>query len=98
MAARVAGHAQVVEDEPGVSLQASHGGGDALAGVRADDADGEAAQSGGVDGSVSGADAAAVLVEGVVEDVVQCLDGPVPRLSCRTRSASAVSGAWLVTP
>lgn len=78
MAARVAGHAQVVEDESRVSLQASHGGGDALAGARADDADGEAAQAGGVDGSVSGADAAAVLVEGVVEDVVQGLDGPVP--------------------
>ena len=45
--------------------------------VCADDADGEAAQAGGVFGAVAGSDAQAVLVEGVVEDVVDGLDLPV---------------------
>ncbi len=58
-------------------MEAAHGGGDAVVGVRTDDADGEAAQSGGVFGAVPGADPAAVLVEGVVENVVHGLDGPV---------------------
>ena len=77
MPERVPCHSQVVEDEAGVALQPAHGGSDALVGAGADDADGEAAQPAGVHGSVSGADPAAVLVEGVVEDVVQGLDGPV---------------------
>ena len=77
MSEGVAGHAQVVEDEPGVAVQSAHGGGDAVVGVGTDHADGEASQAGGVFGSVSGADAGAVLVEGVVEDVVEGLDGPV---------------------
>ena len=77
MSEGVSGHAQVVEDEAGIAVEAAHGGGDAIVGVRTDDADGEAAQSGGVFGAVPGADSAAVLVEGVVEDVVHGLDGPV---------------------
>ena len=71
------GHAQVVEHLSWVSGESSHGGGDALAGSRADESDGEASEPGGVFGSVSGSDAEPVLVEGVVEDVVEGLDGPV---------------------
>ena len=41
------------------------------------DSDGEAAQSGGDFGAVSGTDAAAVLVPGGVEDVVDGLGAPV---------------------
>ena len=58
-------------------MKASHGGDDAAVGVGADDADGEAARAGGVFGAAAGADAGAVLVEGIVEDVVEGLDGPL---------------------
>ena len=70
-------HPEVVEDEPRVAVQATGGGGDAGVAVGADAADGEAAQAGGVLGAVAGADAQAILVEGVVEDVVDGLDLPV---------------------
>ena len=70
-------HAQVVEHAAGIAVEAAHGGGDAAVAVCADDADGEAAQAGGVLGAVAGSDAQAVLVEGVVEDVVDGLDLPV---------------------
>ena len=55
----VAGHARVVEDEAGIAVEAAHGGDDAVVGVRTDDADGEAAQAGGVFGAVPGPDSAA---------------------------------------
>ena len=70
-------HAEVVEDAAGIAVETAHGGGDAAVAVGADDADGEAAQAGGVLGAVAGPDAQAVLVEGVVEDVVDGLDLPV---------------------
>ena len=70
-------HAEVVEDAAGIAVEPAHGGGDAAVAVGADDADGEAAQAGGVLGAVAGPDAQAVLVEGVVEDVVDGLDLPV---------------------
>ena len=89
-------HAQVVEHAAGIAVEAAHGGGDAGVAVGTDDADGEAAQAGGVDGAVAGADAQAVLVEGVVEDVVDGLDLPVAAVGFE--QASAVSGVWLVMP
>ena len=67
-------YAQVVEHLAGMAVEAVEGGGDAEAAC-ADQADGEAAQADGV--HVSGSDAQAILVEGVVEDVVHGLDGPV---------------------
>ena len=69
-------HFQVIEDESRLAVELTHGGGDAV-GLGADDADGEAAQAGGVFGAVAGADAAAVLVPAGVEDVVGGLDDPV---------------------
>ena len=59
-----------------MAVEAAHGGGDAVV-PGLDQADGEAAQPGGVGGAVAGADAQPVLVEGVVEDVVDGLDLPV---------------------
>ena len=41
---------QVVGDEAGIAVEAADGGGDAVVGVRTDDADGEAAQAGSVSG------------------------------------------------
>ena len=94
----VSDHAQVVEDEAGIALEAAHGGGDAVVGVRTDDADGEAAQSGGVFGAVPGADAGrssskALSRMSCTASTVQC-----PQLRASRRSASAVSGEWLVMP
>ena len=43
----------------------------------ADEAAGEAPESGGVFGAVSGSDAASVFVEGGAEDVLSGLDTPV---------------------
>ena len=57
-------------------MEPALGGGDAVSGVGVDDADGEAAQTGSIFGAVSGSDTGAVLVPGVVEDVVDGLDGP----------------------
>ena len=48
----------------------------------ADEADGEAAQSRGVLRAVAGTDAAAVFVEGGVEDVVSGFDAPVSTIEC----------------
>ena len=62
----------------------------------ADDADSEAAQSRGVLGAVSDADAATVFVEGGVEDVMDGFDAPVPAIecegNCRTRPGRAAEG------
>ena len=69
-------HSQIVENEAGLAVEFTHGGGDAI-GMSSYDPDGEAAESGGVFGAVSGSDAAAVLVPGGVEDVVDGLGGPV---------------------
>ena len=75
--ARVFRHVQVVEHAPGMAVEAAHGGGDAIV-SGLDQADGEATQPGGVGrGRVRCGCAAAVLVEGVVEDVVNGLDLPV---------------------
>ena len=98
MSEGVSDHAQVVEDEAGIAVEAAHGGGDAIVGVRTDDADGEAAQSGGVFGAVPGADPAAVLVEGVVENVVHGLDGPVSAVEGEQALGVGGVGAWLVMP
>ena len=54
-------HPEVVEDAPRVAVESAHGGCDAVVGV----------------GTVAGADALAILVEGAVEDVVDGLDFPV---------------------
>ena len=70
-------HAEVVEDAAGIVVEPAQGGGDAAVAAGADDADGEAVQAGGVLGAVASTDAQAVLVEGVVEDVVDGLDLPV---------------------
>ena len=77
--AGVRGHLQEVEDAAWFPGQIAHGLGDAEP-ARLDEADGEAAQSGHVLRTVPGADAAAVLVEAPVEDVVGCLDRPVPAI------------------
>ena len=77
--AGVGGHLEEVEHTARISGQATHGLGDGEP-ARLDEADGEAAQPGHVLRAVAGADAAAVLVEGPVEDVVGGLDGPVPAI------------------
>jgi hypothetical protein len=74
----ISGHAQVVEDEADVALESAEGGGDAVPGRGADDADREAAQARGVFGPVAGADAAAVLVPVPVKDIMAAvLNGPM---------------------
>ena len=95
-------HFQIIEDEAGLAVEFAHGGGDAV-GFGANDADGEASQSGGVLGAVAGSDATAVLLPAAVEDVMGGLDGPVPAVQCprfsaSRRSALAVLGEWLVMP
>ena len=59
----------------------------------ADETDREAPQSGGVLGAVAGTDAAAVFVEGGVEDVVSGFDAPVSAIeSEETLRAGGVGG------
>ena len=89
-------HAQVVEHAAGIAVEAAHGGGDAAVAVCADDADGEAAQAGGVLGAVAGSDAQAVLVEGVVEDVVDGLDLPVAAVQFEQAPGVGGIGVWPV--
>ena len=72
----VVGHFEEVEDAARVPGKTAHGLGDSEP-ARLDDADGEASQPGHVLRAVAGADAAAVLVEAPVEDVVHRLDAPV---------------------
>ena len=73
------GHLEEVEPAPGVPGEPVHGRGDGEpAGL--DEADGEAPEPGHVLRAVAGADAAAVLVEGEVADVMGGLDGPVPAI------------------
>ena len=74
--AGVRGHLQQVEDAARVPGQAAQGLGDGEP-ASLDEADGEAAQSGHVLWTVPGADAAAVLVEAPVEDVVGGLESSI---------------------
>ena len=77
--AGVACQFQHVEDPSRFSGQAARGLGDIFAGLP-DQADGEAPEQRGIRRAVAGADAASVLVEGHVEDVVVGLDPPVPAI------------------
>ena len=73
----VGGHFEEVEDAADISVQSSQGLGD-MKPTRLDELDGEASQAGGVFGAVSGADTAAVLIEGPVETMVGGIfDAPV---------------------
>ena len=73
----VGGHFEEVEDAADISVQSSQGLGD-MKPTRLDELDGEASQAGGVFGAVSGADTAAVLIEGSVETTVGGIfDAPV---------------------
>ncbi len=90
-AAGVLGHAQVVEHQAEVARQTLDGGGEGVAGLRLDDADGEAAQRGDVRGAVAGADGASVLVPVPVQGVMTAVfDRPV--IAIQAQYASAVSG------
>lgn len=73
----VCGHAQIVEDASDLARELVDGCRDGIVGSGLDEADGEAAQTGDVCGSVAGAQGAAVLVPVPVEDVVVGLDTPV---------------------
>lgn len=74
----VVGHAQIIKDQPHVARQPFDGGGDGVAGLGLDDADGEATERGDVLGAVPGAEGAAILVPVLVEDrVAAVLDAPV---------------------
>lgn len=80
MACGVFGHEQVVEDQARVGCEPANHGGNRVAGfgVQVEHADGEAAQSGSILGTVVGADTAAVFIPGNVEYMVTAvLDAPV---------------------
>ena len=73
------GHAQVVEDKPGIEGKIAHHRSDGLVALLEglEDADGEAAKSGDVLGAEAGSDSAAVLIVVPVDDVVDAFDTPV---------------------
>jgi len=76
--AGVVSHGQVVEDQAGVFVELADFLGDVFGAFRLDQTDSEARQAGEVLGAVSGANAATVLVEVPIEDVVAAVfDGPV---------------------
>ena len=78
--------AQQGQESGGVAGVAAQRGGDVVAAVEAQDADGEVAQAGHGPWGGAGADLAGVLGEGGVADVVQRLDAPVTRIQSARRA------------